>query len=172
MVGHPKTLHDLRRVEAAVQVTCRTCGHVAVLDREEMISDRKHSRRSMEWAAVQHDQICRTAGCTSSDVLVLPLPFGQSMPEVRQRRAMMLAVNLSLQVLEQACRKPPESSRESVRLALRVLHPHVRDETLMLEFWEHAITKRDDIGSHPYLVIRWMVRKLVDRGYAVWAELR
>lgn len=172
MVGHPKSLHDLRRVEAAVQVTCLKCGHVAVLDREEMIGDRRHSLRSMEWAAVQHDQICRKSSCDSRDVVVLPLPFGQTVPELRERRAMMLAVNLSLQVLEQACRQPPESSRESVRLALRVLHPHVRDAGLLLQFWEHAITKRDDIGSQPYLVIRWMVRKLVERGYAVWAELR
>ncbi|WP_193378598.1 hypothetical protein [Sphingomonas sp. Mn802worker] len=69
---------------------------------------------------------------------------------MRKRRAKMLAVNLALQVLEQSCRKPLESSRKSVRLALRVLHPHVRNAELLPQIWEHAITKREDIGPHPY----------------------
>jgi len=172
MVGDPKTLHDLRRVEAAVQVKCRKCGHVALLDREEMIASRRHSRLSMEWIAVTHDQICRKPSCDSTDVQVRLLPFGQSMPEVRQRRALMLRINLSLQILDQACRKPPEVSKEAVRLALRVLHPHLCDPELLAQFWEQAIDKREENGSQPYIVIRWMVRKLVDHGYAVWAELR
>jgi hypothetical protein len=33
MVGPPKTLGDLRRVDAAMEVKCNACGHIELLDR-------------------------------------------------------------------------------------------------------------------------------------------
>lgn len=40
MVGLPKTLEDLRRVEAAVEVICNKSGHVDMLDREVGLHER------------------------------------------------------------------------------------------------------------------------------------
>lgn len=37
MVGPIKTLTDLRRIEAAVRVTCKACGFVRMIDREHLI---------------------------------------------------------------------------------------------------------------------------------------
>jgi hypothetical protein len=39
MVGSPKTLHDLRKVDADLQVICRTCSRRVYLDREWLIAE-------------------------------------------------------------------------------------------------------------------------------------
>jgi hypothetical protein len=58
MVGPPKTLQDLRRVEGAVRVTCRACKAVKQHDLEELIIDRRSRRISKEWEAVRHGTAC------------------------------------------------------------------------------------------------------------------
>lgn len=172
MVGPPKTLQDLRRIEAAVRVTCRACGRVHLLDREELIAQRMNERRSCEWPIVRADLSCRA--CHEPNVRVDGVPFAENAVELRQRRSTMLMINLSLVVLDQAARQSARErpAEEAVRLALRVLHPHVADNAMLTEFWRQAMDRKEMVYCHPQLVIRWIVGRLVARGYAVWAELR
>ncbi|MDB5575596.1 MAG: hypothetical protein JWR80_772 [Bradyrhizobium sp.] len=59
MVGLPKNLDDLRRVEASVQVTCNACGDVEVIDRETLLHERTSLGMSRDWQMVCAGQSCR-----------------------------------------------------------------------------------------------------------------
>lgn len=177
MVGPPKTLHDLRRVEAAVRIACRACKRTVLRDREELISERFFQRRSCEWPAVQTDMPC--PHCGDPDVRVDAIPFGQDNTELRARRARMLLMNLALKVLADAARTAkshPEAlatvDATAVRLALRILHPFVRDQAMLTTFWVEVTATERKPWSGAQQALRWIVKKLLDRGYSVWAELR
>lgn len=173
MVGPPKSLHDLRRVEGAVRVTCRACGSTRLWDREELIHFRTAHRKSCDWSVVQRDMSCSSPACDSTDVRVDGVAFGQNATELKQRRGQMLLVNLALKTLSDACyRAPTGIDHPPVRLALRVLAPHVREQDMLVQLWQHLADKPDQISAHPHLVLRWIICRLVARGYAVWAELR
>lgn len=172
MVGPPKTLHDLRRVEGSVRVTCRACGAVKQHDREELIVDRHFRRLSMDWQVVLRDLPCH--GCGGKDTKVDGVPFGGTDPEMRAQRARTTLMNLALRVLEDAARRSREEdvTTPALRLALRVLRLYLPDRTLLMEFWDSAAKSRGAAFSHALVVHRWIVTKLVDDGHAVWAEFR
>lgn len=172
MVGPPKTLQHLRKVEASVRVTCRSCKAVKLYDREAMITTRSFQRRSLEWPAVQRDLPCHA--CDSHDVRVDFVPFGQDDRELRIYRAQATLMNLALVVLEDASRHAivDQVCTPSLRLALRVLRPFLADRTLLVQFWseaEAAHGKAFNGSQHP---LRWIVTQLVERGHPVWAEFR
>ena len=52
MVGPIRSLTDLRRIEAAVRVTCKKCGFIRMIDREELIKQCQFHRSSLDWEAV------------------------------------------------------------------------------------------------------------------------
>lgn len=172
MVGPPKTLQDLRRVEASVRVTCRTCKHVKTYDRETLIGQRRFARQSMEWVAVQQDMKC--SECLSEDTHVAGVPFGANDREARAQRATALLVNLALTILAEAAPKNcfTDTNRVAVRLALRVLHPHVANRELLETYWREVSEDQDRAWGSGHQALRWIVTALVARGYAVWAEFR
>ncbi|WP_019517158.1 hypothetical protein [Sphingomonas sp. Mn802worker] len=174
MVGPPKTLYDLRRVEGAVRLKCRQCGHSRLVALEEMIGQRSFSRRPMEWVAVQHDQICSHGSCTSQSVRVDVVPFGGQMEELKRRRAQTILIDLALKIVRQGAYPSGHQPLpdEAIRLALRVLHPHVRRRETLEAYWT-AYKKTDRLAhegpSTPYVQI---VAALLKNGYPVYAEYR
>lgn len=172
MVGPPKTLQHLRKVEASVRITCRSCRKATTLDREALITTRQFQRRSMEWPAVQHDENCRA--CFSADVRVDFVPFGQNDRELRAKRATATLMNLALTVLEDAAQRAcaEDVCTPAVKLALRVLRPFLADRTLLIKFWTEASAPKDRSYNHAHLALRWIVTQLVERGHPVWAEFR
>jgi hypothetical protein len=74
MVGSPKRLTDLRRINASLCVTCRACGNVRDVDREQLIADLLRRGRSLDWGLVPRALRC---GCGSKDVHLLIVPFGE-----------------------------------------------------------------------------------------------
>ena len=58
------------------------------------------------------------------------------------------------------------------RLALRVLRPYLADRSVLMRFWEEAVSGHGQASSHAHLAHRWIVTELVKRGHAVWAGLR
>ncbi|WP_294189106.1 hypothetical protein [uncultured Sphingomonas sp.] len=174
MVGPPKTLYDLRRVEGALRLVCRECGHTRLVALEEMIGLRHSSRRSMEWIAVQHDQVCAAPSCTSENVRVEVVPFGGEMEELKRRRALMISIELALKIVSWAAYPSGHAPLpdEAVRLALRVLHPHVRQRETLEEFWslyKNTNRKGHESPATPYV---GMIAALLRNGYAVPAEYR
>lgn len=175
MVGPPKTLHDLRRVDGAVRVTCRTCGHVATLDREALIRTRMGQRRSCEWDAVRAELVCRSRTCDSHDVKVDGVPFALDPAETRVRRALLIRANLALSVLFRAAYPLPGETAimpEAVRLALRTVHPHVGRPDLLAEFWRRFTEPRSAVHDKPCEPLSHIVDALLDHGVAVDAEWR
>ena len=172
MVGPPKTLQDLRRVEGSVRVTCRSCKAVKQYDREELIINRRYQRRSTEWEIVLRDMPCRS--CDSKDTRVDGVPFGSSDPELRAHRARSLLMNLALSVLDDASRRARDEDVcvPATRLALRVLRPYLPDRELLVTFWTAAEIGRGKPHGPALQAMRWIVTKLVDAGHPVWAEFR
>jgi hypothetical protein len=74
MVGSPKRLTDLRRINASLRVTCRACGNVRDVDREQLIADLLRRGRSLDWGPVPRALRC---GCGSKDAQLLIIPFGE-----------------------------------------------------------------------------------------------
>lgn len=172
MVGPPKTLYDLRKIEASVQVTCRACGRVTVRDREALIADRAFQRLSMEWRAVQGSLPCPC--CAKVDTAVTGLPFGESAPALRTYRSRMLLMNLALSVLDDAAQrcKVEDVATPALRLALRVLRPYLPGRDLLVQFWTEAGASRGRAYSNTHLALRWIVNALIEAGHPVWAEFR
>lgn len=172
MVGPPKTLYDLRKVEGAVRVTCRSCKRRQLLDREELIQWRNLALKNCDWASVVHDTIC--GHCTSRDVKVDIEAFADALPELRRRRAAMITLELALKILLSASYSGSRSSVpvEAVRLALRAVHPLLQDRVVLEGFWMRYADPDPRLGESPAGYYSDIVRKLLKRGYAIPAELR
>ena len=168
MVGPPKTLQDLRKVDGAIRITCQACKRVEVLDREETIMLRY--RRSCDWAVFVSEAKC--PDCLSADVKVAIDAFGENLPEVRARRNATHCMNLALQVLNEAARRNNAVPPAAIRLALRVLYPFLGDQRLLVEYWEHVSVESDRPWGGAHQVVRWMVTRLLERQWSVWAEFR
>jgi hypothetical protein len=82
MVRPPKTLLDLRCIEAGIRVTCLTCGDTALFDREALIHDRTHHQLSLGWAALQRDLRCWKGRCKDEETRVVAVPFSQNAEEL------------------------------------------------------------------------------------------
>jgi hypothetical protein len=172
MVGPPKTLQDLRKIEGAVRVTCRTCRKVNLIDREHLILMRGLDRKPCDWTTVVREMTC--PDCNGRAVTVGVDAFAEGLPELRRRRAAMITVELALTILYRASYSGSSASVpvEAVRLALRSIHPHVQDWALLEGFWERYAEKERRPWESPAGYYADMVKRLLKRGYAVPAELR
>lgn len=171
MVGPPKRLEDLRKVEGAVRVTCRSCATVSLLELEQLIRARFADRQTTDWRAVQHGLPC--PNCSSSDVRVEGVPFGDRNPELRARRAEVRRLALALQVLKEAAPRTSTMPTAAVQLALRVLHPYLGDRELLMTYWSQiSAENRQHPWGSAHQALRWITVRLVDRGWPVPDEFR
>lgn len=171
MVGPPKRLEDLREVNGAIRVTCRACMAVRMLDLEELIRARSTARQSTDWRAVREGTPC--PNCGSADVRIDGVPFGENMGELRARRSATVRLDLALRVLNEGAGRQSAMPLIAVRLALRVLHPFVGDRDLLVTYWQQITGDQKDRpwgGGHQ--AFRWIVTRLVDRGWPVPIEFR
>ena len=72
MVGDPKHLSDLARIDGAVLVRCRTCRLEQRWDRDELADVLRWRRGSTVWSELPRQMPCR---CGSRDVRVVVLPY-------------------------------------------------------------------------------------------------
>jgi len=137
MVGNPKNLSDLRRIEAALRVTCARCGRTGLYDRETLLADRMTHQLPTDWESMKTGFQCE---CGARDSHLLPVPFADNVPELRRRRNENVLINLALQILRDAAYRSSSQAvgTVEVRLALRVLSPFVRDQNTLIEFWRSA----------------------------------
>lgn len=81
MVGDPKTLYDLRKIDADLRVVCRSCGRRRMLDREWLIGELLRRKKSVDWSLVRHQFRCAADGCGSRDAKLEIVPFaGRDVP--------------------------------------------------------------------------------------------
>ena len=124
MVGDPKNLSDLDKIEADVRITCWKCGFeddwtVAALSRHL-----HETGGSTVWSVLTRTRSCRRFGCGSSDVRALIVPYARR-PANMPRRIGELdrrLVDTALAILTEAARNRTGSAATlEVRLALLVL---------------------------------------------------
>lgn len=72
MVGNPKRLEDLERIDAGVKITCRRCKRERLASRERLIRDLTKRGLSTAWDALPHRLRC---ACGSKEVEILAMPF-------------------------------------------------------------------------------------------------
>ncbi|MBB6503195.1 hypothetical protein F4693_000144 [Sphingomonas endophytica] len=174
MVGQPKTLYDVRKVHGSIRLACPACGTIKVHDLEELIRERSFQRRSLDWQAFLHDVWCWNCSPERTALKVGIIPFGGNDHELRVRRADTFVINLALTVLQDAaCRASQhDPATPAVRLALRVLRPFLADRTLLVRFWEEAVSARKNPANETHFAHGWIVAELLRRGHSVWADFR
>lgn len=163
MVGPPKTLADLHRIEAQVRVTCRSCRATEVWELDALIAEVRQNGGNTDWNAARWAVKCPQR-CHAPMIDLLPLPFGRK--RARRQAHQHAVINLALQILREAARR---SSREAVgtievRLALHVLRPFVREQRLLNEFWDAATIEPRQPWTSCHLPYRWIAQRLIDLG--------
>lgn len=171
MVGPPKSLHDLHRVEAQVKVTCTSCRASEIWELEALITEVRNNGVNTDWRTARHSLKCPSR-CQSPMISLLPIPFGRQ--RARRRAHRQALINLALSVVREATARSASEAVGTieVRLALHVLRPMVLDDQLVIAFWRAATS----MPRHPWtscqLPYRRIAQRLVDRGAPVEADNR
>ena len=166
MVGPPKSLYDLHRVEAQVRVTCRSCKATELWELDALIAEVRNNGGNTDWKAAHWSIRCPHL-CASPRITLLALPFGKQ--RARREAHRQTVINLALQILREAAQR---SSHEpigtlEVRLALHVLRPFVGDQSLLVEFWKAATIEPRHPWTSCHRPYRLIAQRLVEHGVAV-----
>ncbi|MHA6723797.1 hypothetical protein [Sphingomonas sp. RS2018] len=158
MVGDPKTLHDLHRIEAQVRVSCRSCLATEVWDLAALIDEVRANGGNTDWRAARSALKCPKR-CASPLIHLLPIPYGKQ--RARQRAHRHALINLALQILQAAAYQSSSKAVGTieVRLALHVLRPFVRDPKLLTKYWTAATLE----PRHPWTSCHRSYRAIVER---------
>ena len=76
MVGNPKNLSDLYRIEAQVQVTCKSCRAQEVWELDALIAEVRSAGGNTDWNTAKRSIKCPHR-CAAPMIDLLPLPFGK-----------------------------------------------------------------------------------------------
>lgn len=163
MVGPPKNLSDLRRIEAQVQVTCTSCRAVEVWELDALITEVHNNGGNSDWHTAKYAVKCPRR-CASPIISLLPIPFGKQRARSRAHRHAL--INLSLQILREATDRSATQGVGTieVRLALHVLRPFIKDPQLLVEFWRAATSEPRHPWTSCHRPYQRIVQRLVDRG--------
>lgn len=169
MVGDPKTLSDLARIEADVRVRCRKCGLEEDWSIESLRQHLKGTGGSEAWSEIARTLYCRRSGCGGRDLRVLAVPFSRRPPNMpREIPALQaLVIDLAMKVLADAAYRSRQEKvgTVEVRLALYVLHPLLADAPLVRACWHEATRdERAATEGMPHYVTS-IRRRLVVRGW-------
>lgn len=166
MVGDPKNLSDLHRIEAQVRVTCTSCKATEVWELDALITEVRNNGGNTDWRAARHALKCPKR-CASPLISLLPIPFGRQ--RARRQAHRHALINLALTILREASARSAHSAVGTieVRLALHVLRPFVRDQRLLNEFWRAATIEPRHPWTSCHLPYRWIAQRLIDQGASV-----
>lgn len=166
MVGDPKNLSDLHRIEAQVKVTCTSCKATEVWELDALIAEVRANGGNTDWHRARYAVKCPHR-CASPIIKLLPIPFGRE--RARKQAHRHAIINLSLQILREAAARSatePVGTIE-VRLALHVLRPFVRDQQVLNAFWRSATIQPRHPWTSCQLPYRHVAQRLMDAGHPV-----
>lgn len=157
MVGAPKSLHDLHRIEAQVRVTCTNCKVTEIWELDALIAEVRNSGGNTDCETARFALKCPKQ-CASPMIKLAPIPFGRQ--RARQQARRHLLINLSLAILREAARRSAQQAVGTieVRLALHVLRPFVRDQALLNAFRRSATVEPRHAWTSCHLPYRHIVR--------------
>lgn len=131
MVGQPKHLSDLHKIEADVRITCRRCRFEDDWTREALAAHLFAMGGSQVWSEITRHLRCRRFGCKSSDLRAQAVPCARRQANVPRRIGKLDAqlVRTAMKVLEEAVARSRGQAvaTAQVRLALLVLYRYLRD---------------------------------------------
>lgn len=163
MVGPPKNLSDLRRIEAQVQVTCTSCKATEIWELDALITEVHNNGGNSDWHTARYAVKCPRR-CASPIISLLPIPFGKQRARSQAHRQTL--INLSLQILREATDRSATQAVGTieVRLALHVLRPFAKDRQLLVEFWQAATVQPRHPWSSCHLPYRHIALRLLEDG--------
>lgn len=166
MVGDPKTLHDLYRVEAQVRVTCKSCRTSEVWELGALIDEVRQNGGNTDWRAARSAIRCPRR-CAAPMIHFLPLPYGKQRAHRHAHRYAL--VNLALQVLREAAQRSATHAVGGieVRLALHVLRPFVREQRLLVDYWKAATAEPRHPWTSCLVPYRSIVSRLIETSFDV-----
>lgn len=141
MVGPPKHLHDLGKVEANVRITCRRCGFEDDWDRGDLASHVLAIGGNLVWSEVTRHMLCRRFGCGSTDLLAIAVPFARRAANMPRRIGRLDSETLAaaLAILDNIARRRTGAvDTLDVRLALLVLLRYSGHREAAKAFWDRA----------------------------------
>ena len=166
MVGQPKSLHDLHRLEAQVRVTCRSCKATELWDLDALITEVRNNGGNTDWRAARWSIKC-PRHCASPMITLLAIPFGKQ--RVRRRAYRHVLINLALQILREAAQRSAQEpvGTIEVRLALHVLRPFMGERRLLVGFWSAATAEPRHPWTSCHRPYRDIAQRLIDQGIEV-----
>ncbi|WP_126665596.1 hypothetical protein [Croceibacterium ferulae] len=169
MVGPPKNLSDLRRIEAQVQITCTSCNATEIWELDALIAEVHNNGGNSDWHTAKYAVKCPRR-CASPIISLLPIPFGKQRARSRAHRQAL--INLSLQILRTATDRSATQAVGTieVRLALHVLRPFVKNRHLLVEFWRAATIEPRHPWASCHLPYRRIIGRLIERGISVESQ--
>jgi hypothetical protein len=169
MVGSPKHLSDLDRIEADVRITCRRCGFEDDWTTADLARYLFEIGGSTVWSEITRYLTCRRFGCGSPELWALPVPFARRPANMKRRVGALDArtIDVALRILQAAASMQSGGSTATleVRLALLVLYRFTRDREAVRKFWERASIVQPTVNDglqDPLAAIR---ERLVERGW-------
>lgn len=159
MVGPPKTLQDLRRIEAQVRVTCTSCKATEVWELDALIAEVRNQGGNTDWRAARWSIKCPRR-CASPRIDLLALPFGKARARRQAQRHALL--NVALEILRAAAQRSAHEAVGTieVRLALHVLRLFVQDDQLLAAYWKAATVQPRHAWTSCQLPYRQIVEAL------------
>lgn len=166
MVGPPKTLSDLHRIEAQVKVMCTSCKASEVWELDALIAEVRNNGGNTDWRTAPYALKCPKR-CHAPMITLLPIPFGRR--RARQQAYRHSLVNLALEILRDAATRSAQQTVGTieVRLALHVLRPFVRDQPLLNAFWRAATIEPRHPWTSCHLPYRHIAQRLIDKGLSI-----
>ena len=169
MVGSPKHLHDLAKIDADVRITCRRCRFEEDWSRDALAKHLHAIGASTVWSEITRFLTCRRWGCGSNDLRALPVPYARrpaNLPHAIGKIDARL-IGTALKILDDAARtaRGAAITTPAVNLALLVVYGYARDKEAARLFWERAgMTGRtvNDSLTQPLDVLRY---RLQQRGW-------
>ena len=175
MVGPPKHLSDLRKIDADVRITCRQCGFEDDWSHKALAEHLFEIGGSQVWSEITRHLRCRRFGCGSSDLRALPVPYARRPANMPRRIGRLDAqlVGTAIKILEQAVARSNKHAAATleVRLALLVVHRYARDRALVRRFWERASSSNRTVNDALAEPLQALKKRLEQLGWLAPAVL-
>ncbi|MBB5713883.1 hypothetical protein [Sphingomonas aerophila] len=175
MVGQPKHLSDLARIEADVRITCRECGFEEDWQRDAFARHLFALGASQVWSEITRALRCRRFGCGSTNLRAAAVPFARRAANMPRRVGRLDAhlLDTAMKVLEQAVHtsRGRAVATLELRLALLVVYRYSHDRDGVRHFWQRASAADRTVDDGLVEPLRSIRHRLVQAGWLAPAIL-
>lgn len=168
MVGQPKHLSDLAKIEADVRITCRKCRFEEDWTRQDLAAHLRAIGASTAWSEITRFLKCRRIGCGSIDLRALPVPYARRPANLPRAVGKLDArlIGTALAILDEVARTGRGAvATPAVNLALLVVHVYARDAEAVRRFRERAGMTMRTVNDSLHDPLDMLRHRLRERGW-------